>query len=145
MLNLSRNDLGKNNDSIEGLAKRKGHVIYNAPLIENKSFSIEAPDSTCSIFISDSLSQVERQTYLAHELGHCEYGGFYHQNTPYELQSRIEYRADKWAFLKLAPPGEVKEAAKAGCSEVWEFSEWFGITAEYMARILAFYSQQSLI
>ena len=135
----------QNNDPIEGLAKKKGHLIYDAPLKENKSFSIEAPDSTCSIFISNVISRKERRACLAHELGHCEYGGFYNQNTSYELQTRIEYRADKWAYLKLASPGEVKEAAKAGCSEVWEFAEWFDITEEYMAKILAFYSQQALI
>ena len=144
MLNSSGNALGQN-DGLEHFAHLKGHTIYEAPLKENKSFSIEASDSTCSIFISSSITRKERRTCLAHELGHCEYGGFYYLNTPYELQSRIEYRADKWAFLKLAPPGEVKEAAKAGCSEIWEFSEWFGITDEYMARILDFYSRQSLI
>lgn len=145
MLNLLGNASETSNDPIEQLAKKKGHSIYNVPLKENKSFSIEAPDSTCSIFISNSVSRKERRTCLAHELGHCEYGGFYDQNTSYELQSRIEYRADKWAFLKLAPPGKVKEAIRAGCCELWQFSEWFDITDEYMAKILAYYSQQALI
>lgn len=145
MPNSSGNAFVQSDSSLELMARKKGHVIYEAPLKENKSFSFEDEHKYCSVFLSQSLTRKERHECLAHELGHCEYAGFYTISTPNELRSRKEYRANKWAFLRLAPPGEVKMAIKAGCKEIWELAEWFDVTDEFMKRILDYYSNQHLL
>ena len=45
------------------------------------------------------------ETYkLAHELGHCEYGGFYNAKSPLDLRGKREYKADVWAVQNGSSP-----------------------------------------
>lgn len=75
----------------------------------------------------DSSSML--MTCTAHEIGHCETGAFYTENS-LELRSRMEYRANKWAIKKLAPKDEMKKAIEKGNTEVWQLAEYFGVTED---------------
>lgn len=135
----------RSSDPLDWFINLSGHTVIDAPLKENKSFSIEGADASCYIVLSNQLLGAERRTCLGHELGHCEYAGFYTEDTPYELRSRKEYRANKWAFFVLAPPDDVKKALKLGYTEPWELADWFGITEEFMKKAFSYYKMQNLI
>ena len=80
----------------------------------------------------------DEKVKLAHELGHCETGAFYNQYAVCDIREKHERRADKWAIKKLVPKDELKEACK-WCHNVWELSEHFDVTQDFMQKALEFY------
>lgn len=80
----------------------------------------------------------DEKVKLAHELGHCETGAFYNQYAVCDIRERHERRADKWAIKKLVPEDELKEACK-WCANLWELSEHFGVTEDFMQKALDYY------
>lgn len=77
---------------------------------------------------------------LAHELGHCETGAFYNCFSPFDIRSKHECSANKWAIKKLIPEDELKEACKF-CGNRFELSEYFGITEDFMQKALDYYKK----
>ena len=89
---------------------RKHEVIYTNTSI---AFSVEE-SRQCYIAIPRGLSSVDEKEALAHELGHCEYGGFYNRHSKYDIRAKAERRADKWAFARLVPYGRLMQAVRHG-------------------------------
>ena len=47
-------------------------------------------------------------------------------DSPYDIREKAERRADKWAFCKLTPYGQIKEAVSHGITEpFWELADYF--------------------
>ena len=82
---------------------------------------------------------MQEKEALAHELGHCEYGGFYNRYSRYDIRAKAERRADKWAFAKLVPYGQLVQAVRHGVTEVWDLAELFDVSCEFMQRAIAYY------
>lgn len=96
---------------------------------------MEAAISRCPL-----ICQVSRKKEcLAHELGHCEYAGFYNRYSPYDIREKAERRADKWAFCKLTPYGQIKEAVSHGITEIWELADYFDVPCSFMQRAVEYY------
>ena len=87
----------------------------------------------------------EEKIHLAHELGHCVRGAFYRQNSPYDLKSRHEYKADKWAVKKLVPFDELKEALEIGITERFELAEYFEVTEQFIEKALKMYEDKLIV
>ncbi len=127
--------------TVEALADQaaaKGHELLYVPLSALPSFSIEDREGA-HIFLSRSLCGVQEKEALAHELGHCEYGGFYNRYSRYDIRAKAERRADKWAFAKLVPYGQLVQAVRHGVTEVWDLAELFDVSCEFMQRAIAYY------
>ena len=84
------------------LAVDHGHTIDFFPL-NGKALAIEN-EGRCYIALQPGMTEIDETEALAHELGHCEYGGFYSRYTAVDTIQRHEKKADKWAFLHLLPP-----------------------------------------
>ena len=83
------------------------------------------------------------ETYkLAHELGHCEYGGFYNAKNPLDLRAKREYKANVWAVRKILPFSELKEAVQRGVCEKWELAEHFNLPEELIDFALTYYLER---
>ena len=127
--------------TVEALADQaaaKGHELLYVSLSALPSFSIEDGEGG-HIFLSRSLCGVQGKEALAHELGHCEYGGFYNRYSKYDIRAKAERRADKWAFAKLVPYGQLMQAVRHGITEVWELAELFDVSCEFMYRAISYY------
>lgn len=88
----------------------------------------------------------EEKCVLAHEIGHYCTG----------VQSRIiaqnfqdmlliswqEYRANKWAFERLIHINDLRIALERNYKEVWELSEYFNVSDEFMERVLLYYKSK---
>lgn len=130
-------------DILLDLALEKGyHVIYSQ-LQHNLSLCIE--DVTCYIALSPHLPKTTEKELLAHELGHCEYGGFYNHCSSHDIRAKAECRANKWAYAQIATPTEIRNAIDAGITEPWELAEHFDISCQYMRGMLDHYQQQMLL
>ena len=126
------------NDDLYGIAERRGHVVVCESLTETPSFSLQT-NKRCYIAIDQRLNVQQEREALAHELGHCEYGGFYNRYSKYDIRAKAERRADKWAFARLVPYGRLMQAVRHGVTEVWELAELFDVSCEFMQRAIAYY------
>ena len=130
------------------LANEKGYDVLPADLPLTESMSMMAlPSERCYIGIDYSKIQsvADEKTKLAHEIGHCEKGAFYNRYAKYDLISRQEYRADKWAVLHTMPKKEVIAAMKCGCTEVWQLAEWFGVSERLVRRAMWIYFDKEAV
>ena len=126
------------NDDLYGIAERRGHVVVCESLTETPSLSLQT-NKRCYIAIDQRLNVQQEREALAHELGHCEYGGFYNRYSKYDIRAKAERRADKWAFAKLVPYGQLMRAVRHGVTEVWDLAELFDVSCEFMQRAIAYY------
>lgn len=126
------------NDDLYGIAERRGHVVVCESLTETPSLSLQT-NKRCYIAIDQRLNVQQEREALAHELGHCEYGGFYNRYSRYDIRAKAERRADKWAFARLVPYGRLMQAVRHGITEVWELAELFDVSCEFMQRAIAYY------
>ena len=126
------------NDDLYGIAERRGHVVICESLTETPSLSLQT-NKRCYIAIDQRLNVQQEREALAHELGHCEYGGFYNRYSRYDIRAKAERRADKWAFARLVPYGRLMQAVRHDITEVWELAELFDVSCEFMQRAIAYY------
>lgn len=124
-------------EELLSFAENRGHMIYYMNLQDVKAVTLD--DDGSFIALSKALHRVEEKEIAAHELGHCEYGGTYNRSSPFEVSAKAERRADKWAYHKLVPPGELRAAFKAGIIEAWELAERFEVSDEFIGKVLAYY------
>ena len=124
------------------LAEEHNHDVVTMHLKESSAFAIEDDNHVCHIAISDKLSGIEEKEALAHELGHCENGGFYNYYSPYEIRSKCEAKANRWSYFHLIPFDKLREAINKGCSSIWELAEHFDVSPEFAANTLRFYIEQ---
>lgn len=101
------------------------------------------PNGKCGyIGLDPGLRGKELRTRLAHELGHCEYGGFYTRLSPLDTVGRHEYRANKWAVERAVPFDELREAIRRGKATFWELSDYFGVTEDMIRFALTYYFER---
>lgn len=124
-------------DDLYALAAAHGHAVVRMDLRETPSMSLET--GRCYIALGRGLHGSAEKECLAHELGHCEYGGFYNRYSRYDIRAKAERRADKWAFSKLVPYGRMMEAVGHGMTEVWELADFFDVSCEFMRRAIEYY------
>lgn len=103
----------------------------------NGSVSFEDQDNKYIIMDEGDMTEAERTVHLAHEIGHCMTGAFYHPYSPLETRERCEYKANKWMIENLLPKKELQAAFDMGIVEVWELAEHFGVT-EKMIRLACY-------
>lgn len=120
-------------------AKEKDILIINDKVKKSPSMSM-MEEGLCTIVIDNKQihSSVEENVITAHEVGHCETGAFYDENS-LELRSRMEHRANRWAIKKLIPKDELIEAFENNILETWNLAEHFEVTEEFMIKALEFY------
>lgn len=125
------------------LADRRGYTV-DCFQIHRDALSIQ-DGGDCYIALRPDLRGCAEKEALAHELGHCEYGGFYTQTTPYDIRERHERRADKWAFMKLLPPVWVRSCIDHGICAVWRIAEEADVSCDFAGKALGYYHSIGLI
>ena len=124
------------------LAKNENICItdYDLPYVE--SYAMMFPE-TGNCYITMDYKRVsspaDEKSKLAHELGHCVKGAFYNVHSKYDIVSRHEYSADKWAVEHLMPKEDVISAMKSGLVETWQLAEWFGVNERLVKRAMWIY------
>lgn len=80
------------------------------------------------------INDADERVKLAHELGHCLYGGFYNRYSRCDIIEKHERAADKWAIKKLIPKDELEAAFQKGYTEVWELADYFDVTEDFVRK-----------
>ncbi len=101
----------------------------------------ESCDGRCIIAIDGRKvkSSGDYKVKTAHELGHCITGSFYDAECPVIPRGRCELRAEKWAVRNTVSSRALRKALREGMTEVWQLAEHFGVTEEFMVKVLKYY------
>lgn len=126
-------------NNLYDIAARDNITVYSYDLGGYDCLSL-LDNNKCYIAIDPFKlkSEAEELVKLAHELGHCETGAFYNQYALLDIRAKHETRADKWAIKKLIPKDELVKAYRY-CTNRWELSEHFGVTEDFMQKVLDYY------
>ena len=130
--------------SLYDYAEQQGIDVDWFPSVQTVSMSLPLPDGTCCIAIDPwKIETLAQETVtLAHELGHCETGSFYNRYAALDLVQKHENRANRWAYKKLVPRGELIRAYLAGYRETWELAEYFQLPEDFIRSAIAYYQSQ---
>lgn len=77
-----------------------------------------------------------------HELGHVATGALHKVDSPYELVERSEYRANRWATENYLTEEAFREAFAAGCTELWQLSEYFDLPEPCIQAALTYWQER---
>ena len=123
------------------IAETENIEICSFDLPVTESMSIMDNEHNCYIGIDYNRvkSKTDEKRKLAHEIGHCIRGAFYNRYSKFDIISKHEYSADKWACENTMPKDEVEEAFKQGIVEVWQLAEYFDVTEELVKKAMWIY------
>ena len=131
------------NEALMSFAESRGYEIFYLPLTENSALTVECDGY--HIALAKQLERAAEKEVLAHELGHCEYGGVYNRHSAYDIKAKAEYRADKWAYSRIVPVRQVRSAIRRGIATAWELADSFGVSCQYMQKAVDYYRTIGLI
>lgn len=119
-------------------------VIYcQLPL--NESISVQGEDSDFVLMDYTLLqSGASERVHLAHEIGHSINGAFYAPYSPFEIRQKHENKADRWAIENLVSPDELDSAVAEGYTDIWSLAEYFGVTEDFMRKVVCWYTYGNL-
>ena len=128
------------------LAEQENIEVIRFPMAINGSMSVMDDNGACYIGMDDAVRDggIQERVHLIHELGHCVTGSFYNRYAAIDSRQRHENRADKWAVKKLIPVEALDDAIAAGCTEVWELAERFGVTEEFVRKAVCYHVHGNL-
>lgn len=109
------------------------------PMAECKSLSTRFG---IAIDVDKLKNPTEEKVCLAHELGHCIKGAFYNIYSAFDIRSKHEYTANKWAAHKLLPYNELENAFKLGYTEAWQIAELFNLTEDFVRTAINIYKNE---
>ena len=120
--------------------------VFPCNLKDIKSVSIKT-DNKYGIFINhEEITSSDDEFIVAtHEYGHCMSGSTHPLNSPFDVISRHEYRADRRAILDFLPIEQIKNAIKHGCKTSFEFSEYLDVPEEFVEKAFEHYNAMELI
>jgi hypothetical protein len=109
----------------------------NTKYISAASFCDEDGDRSIAVNEKHLGALEELKAALLHEQGHCETYSFYNEYTPKSLIGRLERRADRYVAENKITAQMIDFAhIREGFVDAWEFAEHFGVTVNYMKRLL---------
>lgn len=128
-------------EALYAIAEKNDIQIDYFPLEYNECFSIQDDDGKCyiNIDIQKISASSDEKTKLAHEIGHCVFGGFYNRYSELDVRMKHEHRADVWAIRTLMPFPEYEKAVKNGCFEIWQIAEFFDVSYDLAEKATRLY------
>lgn len=115
-------------------------------LKKREALSVMDNDGTCYIAIDPLklVSEIDEKMKLGHELGHSVTGSFYNKFATCDIRRKHENCADKWAIAVFVSAEELDDAVADGHTELWDLAEHFGVTEEFMRKVVCWYTYGNL-
>lgn len=136
-------------DDLYAIADESGIPVIEYEIKNEKvpALSVCDEDGDCIIALDTRKfsGYADHKVIMAHELGHCKRGAFYNQYSQFDIRSRHEYRADKWAIQLVLPYEELLAACEKGNTEVWQLAEYFDVTEDFISRAFEIYRNMGYV
>lgn len=81
---------------------------------------------------------------VAHEGGHVSTGTTHRVSSPYDLVSKHEYKADKWAVQRLIPAEALDRAVADGYTDLYALADYFNVTVPFMKKAVCLHTHGNL-
>ena len=102
--------------------------------------AVSFPEGWIALNPAKLSSPAEVKVCLAHELGHCQTGSFYSAGSACDVRGKNEAMADRWAYRRLVPRGELESAVRRGLTEPWELADYFDVPEPFLRRAMEYYA-----
>ena len=133
-----------NTSNLYDLAEENKIEVIQFDLRNCESVSI-ATNGDYYIGIDKNINKTaDEKVHLAHELGHCITGAFYNEYSDNDIRERAEYKANKWAILRLVPKKIFIDLLKKGYKQ-WELAEYFEVTEDFIKKAFHLYCEVKMI
>lgn len=101
----------------------------------------------CAVFMNNGEypSPARLTEALAHELGHCEKGAFYSEDSPRVNVRKCERIADYWSVRALLPLKRLNELIEGGAMEIHELAEASGRSEGFVLKAVELYRSKGLL
>ncbi|MEL7657649.1 MAG: ImmA/IrrE family metallo-endopeptidase [Bacillota bacterium] len=101
---------------------------------------------TYGIFIDTTRIETvsEEKMIMLHESGHFATGATHEVCSSFDLVSKHEYKADKWAVQRLVTADELDDAVAEGHTELWDLADYFSVTEDFMRKAVCWYTHGNL-
>lgn len=128
------------------IAEEQNIAVDRFALKRREALSYMDLDGSCYIAIDpDKLKgELDEKMKISHEMGHCFTGSFYNKYAVCDVRRKHEHRADKWAIQKLVPVDDLDNAVADGHTELWDLAEHFGVTEDFMRKVVCWYTYGNL-
>lgn len=132
-------------ESIEDKIYLKEIVLQQHNYDNLKAVSIKM-DSKYGIFFNPKLfrDSIDLHTGLCHEYYHCETDSFYTFNDSSYTVQKKEFQANYKMALDLCPP-ELIKCYMQHHEELWELSDFLGLTEEFLKEAIRIYRSKGLL
>lgn len=127
-----------NLDELLDICEKEDITVFTADCPASGSMSL-LDDGKCYIAVDSATKPNELLERHAHEIGHCIKGAFYNRYSHFDIISRHEARADKWAVEKLIPKEELKRAIEQNNDTIYLLAEYFGVSEDFMIKACKHY------
>ena len=91
--------------------------------------------------LSQLPSSAQQCEALAHELGHCATGCTHKVSSSWDLISKHEHKANRWAYEKYLPEEELRRLMQDGCTEVWQLAERLGFPEKTVRDAVLYWTE----
>jgi hypothetical protein len=126
--------------------------IYNKHItfLQHKYNTIKAcsikMDNNYAIFFNPKSfdDNKDMNTALSHEYYHCEFDCLYNVNDNIRTKKRREFKANYEMACELVPPQALKVFIESG-KELWEISDFFYLTEDFIMEAFRIYKSKGLI
>ena len=124
---------------------QSGTKFYMWDLKEDKAVTLEVGGAYGIFMDFDNIaSSCEEAAVVAHEGGHASTGATHKVCSPFDLVGKHEYKAWKWAVQNYITVEDLDEAVAEGHTELWDLAEYFGVTEEFMRKVVCWYTYGNL-
>lgn len=122
-----------------------GARFYNWDLLGDMVVTLEV-NGDYGIFMDFGAidDSAEEAVVVAHEGGHFSTGATHKLASAYDLIEKHEYKAWKWAVQNLITENDLDAAVSDGYTEMWELAEHFGVTEDFMRKVVCLYVHGNL-
>lgn len=142
----------ENLDNLYQWLSDEGVFLFDKPLPFSKKESnaltikLKPPIESWGIFLDKRKLRTssEEKCALLHESGHYSTGTTHEIYSPLDLIEKHEYKADKWAVERALSEDELDKAIAEGYTEMWDLAEHFGVTEDFMRKVVCWYTYGNL-
>ena len=120
------------------IAAKEDIAIICGDFSEVESMSVQY-DGRCVIGMDRNLNGFDEAEHLAHEIGHCIRGAFYHPRELKRVRTKMERKANEWMYRQLLPIDKLKGAIFPRC-EYWQVAEELGCSESFLRSAVEYYT-----
>ena len=125
--------------------RESGTRFYMWSMQGDKAVTMEV-DGSYGIFIDfDNVpSSSEEAVIVAQEGGHASTGATHKVCSPFDLVEKHEHKAWKWAVQNYISEEDLDNAVAEGYTDIYSLAEHFGVTEDFMRKVVCWYTHGNL-